>query len=160
MQRKNPKPNALNNIKILPVKPPDYKEIFTTKFLEPNIKQSIRKMRREQAVSLPKLSKLPTKIIPESGSFSNFLGRPSVLNRSETLINPKAKDKLFLVTEIEKIISQCNDDSFKNSMITEQLNKTECEMQEIVDKIEKINDYNYKPRKALRIITYNPAEIT
>ncbi|OMJ77859.1 hypothetical protein SteCoe_22459 [Stentor coeruleus] len=141
-----------NDIKILPTAQPELQEDLASNFLNPKPKNSLRSLNRHHVVSLPKLTKLNSKLYKESKSFNNLLQNQSVISINHSLIEPKIKDKNYMMGEIEKIISQCNDDSFKNDIINEQLLKTENEMTEIVDKISRINEYNSKPKSRFRYI--------
>ena len=79
MKKKHSKSFELNSIKIHPIGSPNYLEIFTNKFLEPNILKTIRNMKKNNVVSLPKLSKIKTKLYSNDISSSQLINESSIL---------------------------------------------------------------------------------
>jgi hypothetical protein len=136
-----------NKIKIFPSVQPELHEAMAKKVLAPRVKNPLHTINKLHVVSLPKLSRLSSSLYNESKSFNNVLQSPSIFSAGHSLIDPKIKDKRYMMGELEKIVNQCNDNSFKNSVITEQLNRTENEISEIVQRIAKMNEYQHIPKK-------------
>lgn len=136
-----------NQIKIFPSVQPELHEAITKKAIAPRVKNPLHSINKLHVVSLPKLSRLSSSLYNESKSFNNFLQSPSIFSTKNSLIDPKIKDKRYMMGELEKIVNQCNDNSFKNSVIIKQLNRTENETSEIVQRIAKMNEYQHIPKK-------------
>jgi seryl-tRNA synthetase len=155
MQLSKIKKTNSNHIKILPTRGKDCYDNPKNMKRSLSVK-NIEKKTVEKVIELPKISRLETKLYNESKSFQNILSKQSVLNTSVTLLNPKVRDRSFMIAELDKIIYQCNDDSFKNTLIADRLNRTESEMTEVVKKIESINEPSFKAPKRLKLVGRQP----
>ena len=109
---------------------------------------------KSQIIPLPKLSKI--RVYFQNKSSKNLLQKPSLLNTSNSLLYPTVKDTNYMAHELDKIITQCNDDSFNNTMITDSIVKTEVEIKEIIGSIKKINEFDHQPRPKFRRVITEP----
>ena len=152
MERKRAKSSVKNVIKIFPSKPPDLLTLFQKNYLEPKIRQTLKILKRDRVLSLPKLSKMNNMLHNNNQSFTNLYRRRSLLNTSQTLLYPKQRDRRFMAEELDKIIAQCNEDSLNNSEINSQINKTENELKDVFGALNKIDELGHRPKKKFKAV--------
>ena len=107
-------------------------------------------MKKNNVVSLPKLSKIKTKLYSNDISSSQLINESSILWGNQTMLNPKVKDKKYMLGEIDKIIKECNSEPFNNEPINGDIKNTEEELKYVGLAVSKMNELAHKPKKIFR----------
>ena len=146
MERRSKKDPKLNFIKIFPLKPPSIREVFQKRFLEPNIRKTIKRISQEQIFNLPSLSKANL-TLDHSISTKKLFKFHSFLNITQTLLQPKLINTSYMLTEIDKIFAKCNEYSLDLSDLCQDIDKKKNEVKILANAISKVNELKLKPIK-------------